>query len=594
MSNLMQDLVGDIHCIIEATIGRNAEVLLDKPNTDGVPKYVLGDPDRLRGILLNLYTNAAKFTKQGFISLRVRVAGHDYRPSPAQVKAQQQHGPRPMHSTALNRQSSEEASQQLLLKQHRVLFALDRSQNASASPFLSNALAIPHLSHTASAMRSQSMRDSQSPHSRQEQGKDVTAIGGAATSGHADAAAKMESPFDEAEAQAQTALLRGQKEHDVAHETMQDAQITTPAACEHIAGQVMLARTAQKISRAANLVRNGMSEGKQEADQMQDSEEHGLQDNESYHQHQAGNSPCGSQSHHSQEPLSSSHQSTQPQQSSTATTAATASAKAYDDTTSQLSTVAEELAGSQTLDAVKRDHSRQSSTCVLDDQPTSSSSSDDARQSATHYRPSTSNGHTQSAPTPYGHNSKHWHSADALPDAHVRTSPHQETNASTPRSSNIGDRSHSSTDLTEHGCQKSSGSFSDYPSPMRRSVSSPGLCEGSEDFFSESSKPNRPTSAVAYNGTASDKATLGGGIVTSIQDLGSGWHNTVAQRRPPRFSASERRNHADPPPAPANAPGDPTQSPFQAASAASAGMLRRSVAFIFLFGCLSFAWSRLL
>jgi signal transduction histidine kinase len=28
---------------------------------------VLADPDRLRGILLNLYTNAAKFTKRGHI-----------------------------------------------------------------------------------------------------------------------------------------------------------------------------------------------------------------------------------------------------------------------------------------------------------------------------------------------------------------------------------------------------------------------------------------------------------------------------------------------------------------------------------------------
>lgn len=40
---------------------------------------VLGDPDRLRGILLNLYTNAAKFTKRGAISLRVSVTGPNYK-----------------------------------------------------------------------------------------------------------------------------------------------------------------------------------------------------------------------------------------------------------------------------------------------------------------------------------------------------------------------------------------------------------------------------------------------------------------------------------------------------------------------------------
>ncbi|KAL0047756.1 hypothetical protein WJX82_011186 [Trebouxia sp. C0006] len=79
-----KELVGDIHCIIAATIGKSSEVQLEKPNTNGVPDYVLGDPDRLRGILLNLYTNAAKFTRKGSIALRVRLASKDYRPRPAQ------------------------------------------------------------------------------------------------------------------------------------------------------------------------------------------------------------------------------------------------------------------------------------------------------------------------------------------------------------------------------------------------------------------------------------------------------------------------------------------------------------------------------
>ena len=43
--------------------------------------------DRLRGILLNLYTNAAKFTRRGAICLKVSVHGPDYRPEPVENDA---------------------------------------------------------------------------------------------------------------------------------------------------------------------------------------------------------------------------------------------------------------------------------------------------------------------------------------------------------------------------------------------------------------------------------------------------------------------------------------------------------------------------
>jgi len=36
-------------------------------------EHIVCDPDRVRGVLLNLYTNAAKFTKTGHIGLRVRL-----------------------------------------------------------------------------------------------------------------------------------------------------------------------------------------------------------------------------------------------------------------------------------------------------------------------------------------------------------------------------------------------------------------------------------------------------------------------------------------------------------------------------------------
>lgn len=74
--------MSDVHCIIEAMIGRSSDVALMKPQLVDAPQYLLGDPDRLRGILLNLYTNAAKFTRRGAISLRVSVHSSQHRPRP--------------------------------------------------------------------------------------------------------------------------------------------------------------------------------------------------------------------------------------------------------------------------------------------------------------------------------------------------------------------------------------------------------------------------------------------------------------------------------------------------------------------------------
>ena len=67
----MQELLKDVHCIIEAMIGRGSDVALRKPEMQDILPVLLGDPDRVRGILLNLSTNAAKFTKKGHITMRV-------------------------------------------------------------------------------------------------------------------------------------------------------------------------------------------------------------------------------------------------------------------------------------------------------------------------------------------------------------------------------------------------------------------------------------------------------------------------------------------------------------------------------------------
>lgn len=531
-----QELVGDIHCIIEATIGRSADVALDKPNTDGVPKYVLGDPDRLRGILLNLYTNAAKFTKKGSIALRVRIAGRDYRPSPAQVKAQQQRGPNPVRSQGSNRQNGFEAGEQLL-QQHRVLFSQDRNTpEGTASPFLSNALAIPHLSHTASAMRSQksqevrslqAQRPSQSrpSQSRHRHRKDFELHNNASQVGQSAAGSEQGSHADRAEFHAQAMLLRGQQAHDCADQAMHvDNSVTTPASCEHIAGQAFLVSTAEKIAEAADTLRGGTCS-----------------------RQLPGSKAQSQQAPHTQQPdgFLQDHASTP------------AEAEAV--------TVNNAIA----IGVIKDGDHRFSSNCVLDEQPTSSSSSDDAMQS--------SGGHSTSREEEGGHSesynsalsSKHQQQASAngfgealqMPEALV------DTRSCSPCGSGLGERSHSSADMTEHSHRQSSSSFSDCTQPMRRSVSSPGFNSSADDIASEPIKPNRPVTAAGYNGTASDKATLRGGVETSVQDLGNGWHNTVAQRKQPRPSASGRSNDAHPTAPNPNTLEPQSKSPFQAASA---------------------------
>lgn len=57
-------------------------VELKRPDLGALPAQVLGDPFRMRGVLLNLMTNAAKFTKQGHIALRVSIMKEEQVPNP--------------------------------------------------------------------------------------------------------------------------------------------------------------------------------------------------------------------------------------------------------------------------------------------------------------------------------------------------------------------------------------------------------------------------------------------------------------------------------------------------------------------------------
>lgn len=48
------------------------QVQLLPPQSETAEVCLMGDPDRLKGVLLNLFSNAAKFTPSGFLCVRVR------------------------------------------------------------------------------------------------------------------------------------------------------------------------------------------------------------------------------------------------------------------------------------------------------------------------------------------------------------------------------------------------------------------------------------------------------------------------------------------------------------------------------------------
>ena len=506
----MQDLVGDIHCITEATIGRSSSVMLEKPNTDGVPDYVLGDPDRLRGILLNLYTNAAKFTKRGSIALRVRVATRDFRPSPAQVIAQQQRGPHakvdgdPQHGGVHQYAAEQSGQHQEHVSWGSISGASPQKKAASAKQLRSQ--------RKASAFNQAPAADSCN------------------TLTNASKQWKR-GPGAEAATNAAMALHRGHDAQEAANAINETQSITTPVQCEHVAGHALLQHAAQAIGSAAD---------KLQAD--------------------AGLSPVGSRSQRgfklpASDPL-------EPVKENTADSMQAADrqepevtepplAESQDAVASPLSRSSGQHAGAVAKFS-RSSSGRVSSTSVLDQQDDCSSCSGGSAPSESRAPPPEVD--RQSAEVERRSDSQvlqedtdQRDSTDAFDRFYTvrpRPASQQGRHSGTARSA-LGERTQSNFDIAESDTSYrcSSGSFSDYPSPLRKSLSSPAeaLHEAAEKAIAE--RQNATLSgqrrslggltATSYNGMSSGKATVGKTVATTVQDLGDGWFNTVAHRKAP-------------------------------------------------------------
>ena len=536
----LQELVGDIHCIIEATIGRSSEVQLEKPNTNGVPDYVLGDPDRLRGILLNLYTNAAKFTRKGSIALRVRLASKDYRPCPAQVIAQQDRG----GPTAARHDSQTGPSQNESGSGHKPSRVAWGAINVASS-------------HSGPNSRRPSMASRQLSQADSSPACEPAAAEAAASS---PIQARVEGPGAKAAADAFIAVQRGQDAHNAADAiNHQVFGMTTPVAAEHIAGHALLQRTVSVIDKAADKMQRDAGKSPVGHDQAQA---------------QLGRTMLQSDPLHAvKEDCSSSAQS---QQGATEPPL-TQSRDAHQEAGPSVSQHAGQgILGRAESSKTGSTSGRRSSTSVLDQHDESSSSDGSSTPSRGEPEDLAESFPDQSL---HAQRDRTERQAVSLEPSTMRADPPESSQTAykerrlsgTPRSA-IGERTRSSSDVTDSDVsfRHSNGSFSDYPPPMRKSFSSPvdTLTEAADAAAAAhlASGQSAGVTVTGYNGMSSGKATVGKGVTTSVQDLGDGWFNTVAQAkafvRGGTSSAGSSYDSQDSVPASQSNPDRPQQSPF--------------------------------
>ena len=69
LKNLVENII-----VIEGVAAKSKNLNLTLEYLEDTPKIVMGDPDRLQRILLNLISNAIKFTEKGYVKIRVRQA----------------------------------------------------------------------------------------------------------------------------------------------------------------------------------------------------------------------------------------------------------------------------------------------------------------------------------------------------------------------------------------------------------------------------------------------------------------------------------------------------------------------------------------
>lgn len=509
----MQELVADIHCIIEATIGRSSEVQLEKPSTVGVPDYVLGDPDRLRGILLNLYTNAAKFTKKGSIALRVRVASKEYRPSPAQVMAQQPWGPYAAgHDTQPGGYQDEPRNVSWgtinSVSRHKAA-GLSSVKQTSGSWQLARTDSAPENQPAAAAEASVSSPDQ----------------------------ARAHGPGAKAAAHAQVALQRGQHAHNAATAIGSSQSITTPAACEHVAGQALLQHAVEVIDKAADKLQRdaGFGPGGQKQDQAAPS-------CSCDPLHMVHNDDVQS-SKHSSEPsnLQSRGVSQLPE-------APVGMKSPQHGGLRKHSVVVSSKVG------VHNKSGRLSSSSVLD-QPDEASSSGGSSPPQSKAELSDQEDLLDSTLLHAQRDMQESLADETTAEVMRADPPESEESAQQEHEllgtvrSTVGEPTHSDAadlqDLEPLYCCSSDGLSACQPQ-LRKSFSSPVdvLTEAADKAAAghRASRQSGGLTATSYNGMSSGKARVKKGVATSVQDLGDGWFDTVAHRKAPtRIESSSSR-----------------------------------------------------